>query len=135
MVKVIQMVGKRKRAIAQAVLRPGKGSIRVNNVPVERIEPMHAKWKIQEVLKLLEGEKELKEVDVNIDVTGGGVMGQFDAVRIALSKVLNAHMRKKRVTKRLKDYDKTLLSGDSRRTEPKKWGGHSARARVQKSYR
>ncbi|HMF31398.1 MAG TPA: 30S ribosomal protein S9 [Candidatus Lokiarchaeia archaeon] len=135
MVKVIQMVGKRKRAIAQAVLKAGKGIIRVNNVPVDKIEPQYARWKIQEVLKLLEGEKELNEVDINVKVAGGGVLGQYDAARIAISKALNAHMKKKRVTKHLKDYDKTLLSGDSRRTEPKKWGGRSARARVQKSYR
>ncbi len=135
MVKIIQEVGKRKTAIAQAILRPGKGIIRINNVPVEKIEPLHARWKIQEVLKLLEGEKELKEVDINVNVQGGGIMGQFDAARIAISKALNAHMKKKRVTKRLKDYDKTLLSGDSRRSEPKKWGGRGARKRFQKSYR
>jgi len=135
MVRVLQVVGKRKTSIAQAVLRPGKGNIRVNNVPVEKIEPQYARWKIQEVLKLLEGEKELKEVDINVKVVGGGVMGQFDAARIAISRAFNTHMKKKRVTKRLKDYDKTLLSGDSRRSEPKKWGGRSARARVQKSYR
>ncbi len=131
----IQESGKRKTAIARATVTDSREfSVCINKVPVQAIEPRVARMKVIEAIRLFTGEK-LDNIQVDVDVEGGGVIAQCDAARIAITKALNSHLKKKRVTKKIKEYDKTLLSGDSRRKEPKKWGGHGARARFQKSYR
>ncbi|MCP4760436.1 MAG: 30S ribosomal protein S9 [archaeon] len=134
MPKIIQETGKRKTSVARATLKPGEGIIRINGVPIERIEPALARMKLQEIFLIVTDPK-LAKVNINVNVNGGGIMGQIDASRIAISRAINKFLNKKRVTKAIKDYDRSMLSGDSRRTEAKKWGGRKARARVQKSYR
>ncbi|MHA1734723.1 MAG: 30S ribosomal protein S9 [Promethearchaeota archaeon] len=131
----IQESGKRKTAIARATATEGREfRVRVNKVPVQVMEPRLARMKMLEAIQLFAGEK-IDNIHVEVDVRGGGVIAQCDAARIAVTKCLNAYLKKKRVTKKIRDYDKILLSGDSRRKESKKWGGRGARARFQKSYR
>ncbi len=133
--KIVQASGKRKAAIARAVLRhPAKGQILINNVPLDLYEPEIARLRIQEVLEIINHPK-IEKCDINIRVKGGGTMGQSDAVRIALAKSINKFIGTKTIEKSFRDYDVSLLSGDSRRTEPKKFGGKKARARRQKSFR
>jgi small subunit ribosomal protein S9 len=133
--KVIQSSGKRKTAIARAVLRhPSKGQIKINNVPLELYEPEIAKMRIQEVLEVANHPK-LEKCEIKIEVQGGGIMSQTDAVRIAIAKAINKFIGTKTIEKVFRDYDDSLLSGDSRRTEPKKFGGTKARKRRQKSFR
>jgi len=133
--KVIQASGKRKAAIARAVLRhPAKGQIRINNVPLQLYEPEIARLRIQEVLEILNHPK-LEKCDINIKVKGGGQMGQCDAIRMAVAKSINKFIGTKTIEKIFREYDDSLLSGDSRRTEPKKFGGKKARSRRQKSFR
>ncbi|MFX1259085.1 MAG: 30S ribosomal protein S9, partial [Promethearchaeota archaeon] len=127
-VKVIQSSGKRKSAIARGILKhPAKGQIKINNIPIQLYEPQIAKYRILEVLRVANHPK-LKKCDINIKVRGGGIMGQTDAVRIAIAKAINKFIGTKTMERTLKNYDDSLLSGDSRRTEPKKFGGKKARS-------
>jgi small subunit ribosomal protein S9 len=132
--KVLVLSGKRKTAIARATVRIGKGRIRVNNVPLEILEPKFARDKILEPLLLVE-DKVLSQLDINVKVSGGGFMGQAEATRMAIAKGLLKWTKSTRLRTTLKDYDRTMIAGDPRRSEPKKFGGPGARARDQKSYR
>ncbi|NHJ23165.1 MAG: 30S ribosomal protein S9 [Candidatus Lokiarchaeota archaeon] len=133
--KVIQAAGKRKTAIARAVLRyPSKGQVKINNVPLALYEPEIARLRIQEVLEVI-GHPKLDKCNIIINVEGGGKMGQTNAVRIAIAKLINKFLGTKTIEKTLREYDESLLSGDSRRTEPKHFGGSKARKRRQKSFR
>ncbi len=125
--------GKRKTAIARALIRPGKGRVRVNKIPLEILTPEIAQRKIQEPLLLLE--EQMKDVDVDVNVRGGGFMGQAEAARMAIARGLVSWTQSAAVRDRLQQYDRTMLAGDPRRTEPKKFGGPGARRRRQKSYR
>jgi len=133
--KVVQASGKRKSAIARAVLKhPSKGQIRINNVPLNLYEPELARMRIQEVLDIVNHPK-LEKCDINVRVKGGGISGQTDAVRMAIAKSIHKFIGTKTIERTFRDYDDSLLSGDSRRIEPKKFGGKKARARRQKSFR
>jgi small subunit ribosomal protein S9 len=132
--KVLVLSGKRKTAIARATVRVGKGRVRINNVPLEIFEPKLARDKILEPL-LLTDEKVLSQLDINVKVSGGGFMGQAEAARMAIAKVLLKWTKSTRLRTTLRDYDRTMIAGDPRRSEPKKFGGPGARARDQKSYR
>jgi small subunit ribosomal protein S9 len=132
--KVLVLSGKRKTAIARATVRLGKGRIRINNVPLEIFEPKLARDKILEPIFLVD-EKVWKQVDINVKVSGGGFMGQAEAARMAIAKGLLKWTKSTRLRTTFKDYDRTMIAGDPRRSEPKKFGGPGARARSQKSYR
>jgi small subunit ribosomal protein S9 len=132
--KVIVLSGKRKTAIARATVRLGKGRVRINNVPLEVYEPQMARDKILEPL-LLTDDKVWNQLDINVTVAGGGYMGQAEAARMAVAKSLLKWTKSTRLRTTLVDYDRTMIAGDPRRSEPKKFGGPGARARDQKSYR
>jgi small subunit ribosomal protein S9 len=132
--KVIVLSGKRKTAIARATVRLGKGRVRVNNVPLEIYEPKISRDKILEPL-LLTDDKVWNQLDINVTVSGGGFMGQAEAARMAVAKALLKWTKSTRLRTTLRDYDRTMIAGDPRRSEPKKFGGPGARARDQKSYR
>jgi small subunit ribosomal protein S9 len=132
--KVLVLSGKRKTAIARATVRRGKGRIRINNVPLEIFEPKLARDKILEPLFLID-EKVWRQLDINVKVSGGGFMGQAEAARMAITKGLLKWTKSTRLRTTLRDYDRTMIAGDPRRKEPKKFGGPGARARDQKSYR
>jgi len=131
--KILLTSGKRKTAIARATVRPGKGRIRINNIPLEILEPKAARDKIMEPL-LLAGEH-WKELDIKVKVSGGGFMGQAEAARMAIARALVKWTKSGHLRTLFTSYDRTMLAGDSRRKEPKKFGGPGARARDQKSYR
>lgn len=132
--KVMVLSGKRKTAIARASVKLGKGRIRINNVPLEIYEPRFARDKIMEPLLLTE-DKVWNQLDINVRVSGGGFMGQAEAARMAVAKALLKWTKSTRLRTTLIDYDRTMIAGDPRRREPKKFGGPGARARDQKSYR
>lgn len=125
--------GKRKTAIARAIVRPGKGRVRINKIPIEIFTPEIAQRKIQEPLLLLGGQ--LSDVDIDVNVRGGGFMGQAEAARMAISRGLVTWFKSSSVRDTLLSYDRTMLTGDPRRKEPKKFGGPGARRKKQKSYR
>ena len=97
--------------------------------------------KVQEPLLII-GKERFSAIDIRISVKGGGQIAQIYAVRQALSKAIVAYYQKfvdeaskKEIKDILVQYDRSLLVADPRRCEAKKFGGPSARARYQKSYR
>lgn len=131
--KRVQTSGKRKTAIARAVITEGKGRIRINKKPLEILEPEVMKMKIMEPLLLAGGVAD--KVDIKVQVKGGGVMGQAEAVRTAIGRGLVEFSGQENLRGVFSDYDKTILKNDPRRKETKKYGGQGARSKKQKSYR
>ena len=132
--KVLVISGKRKTAIARAVVRPGVGRIRINRTPLEIYEPEIAREKLMEPL-IQAGDEVWKQVDIDVKVSGGGYMGQAEAARMAIANALLKWTRSSHLRTVFVEYDRTMIAGDPRQKEPKKFGGPSARARDQKSYR
>ncbi|MGV8169680.1 MAG: 30S ribosomal protein S9 [Candidatus Nanoarchaeia archaeon] len=130
--KNIVQSGKRKRAIAKATLKPGKGIISINGKLLSIYEPKMARLRIQEPL-ILAGPR-ANNLDVTIKVSGGGITGQSDAARLALAKALAENDNTLRQV--FLDYDRQLLIADVRRKESRKPNNNGkARAKRQKSYR
>jgi small subunit ribosomal protein S9 len=132
--KVLVISGKRKTATARAVIRPGVGRIRINRTPLEVLEPEVSREKIKESI-LQAGEDVWKQVDMDVSVTGGGYMGQAEAARMAIANALLKWSKSAHLRTVFAEYDRTMIAGDSRKKEPKKFGGSGARAKEQKSYR
>ncbi|PSP73319.1 30S ribosomal protein S9 [Halobacteriales archaeon QS_3_64_16] len=125
--------GKKKTAIARATIREGSGQVRINSRPVELTEPEPARLKMLEPFRLAEDRRE--GVDIDIDVEGGGVIGQADAARTAIARGLVEFSNDAELRDAYMEFDRSLLVNDVRQSESKKWGGPGARARFQKSYR
>lgn len=132
--KIVIATGKRKTSIARAVIRPGKGRVWVNGIPLEIYPIEMARLKMMEPL-LLAGEKIWKSVDIKVDVRGGGIMAQADAVRTAIARGLVVYTGSELLKRIYKEYSRPMLAGDPRQTEPEKWMRYSARRWRQKSYR
>ncbi|KAF8807342.1 ribosomal protein S9 [Phlegmacium glaucopus] len=140
-VKAVQTFGKKKTATAVAHAREGRGLIRVNGSPINLVQPEILRLKVYEPI-LVAGEESFAPLDIRVRVKGGGHTSQVYAIRQAIAKALVAYYAKYldaysalALKKKLVAYDRTLLIADPRRMEPKKFGGHGARARRQKSYR
>jgi len=145
--KVELYPGQRKSSRAVATIAKGSGKVRINNTPAELIAPDVAKELVLTPLTLV-GELR-NRVDINVQVHGGGFMGQAFASAVAISRALTGQEKggkdprehpftksmREEVRKKITEYDRHLLSGDSRQTESKKFGGPGARRRKQKSYR
>ncbi|MGC8571424.1 30S ribosomal protein S9 [Caldivirga sp.] len=132
--KVVIATGKRKTAVARAVIRPGSGIVKINGVPLT-IWPMEvARLKMMEPLALA-GRDLVNKVDIDVTVSGGGFMGQASAVRMAIARGLVEYFQSKELLNLYMLYDSTMIKGDERRTEPKKPGLKHARSKRQKAYR
>lgn len=132
--KVLVVSGNRKTAVARAVVRQGVGRVRINKTPVEILEPEIAREKIMEPL-LQAGEAAWKQVDMDVKTSGGGYMGQAEAARMAIANALLKWTKSTHLRTVFTEYDRTMVAGDARSKEPKKFGGPGARAKEQKSYR
>ena len=135
--KVTLSSGKRRTAIARARLmksKSGNGIIRINGVPIEKIEPKISRIRMMEPFTLA-GELIEDELDIKIRVQGGGVVSRAEAVRMAIARGLVKYTEREEMREIFEEYDRTMVAGDVRRTEDKKAGGKGARARFQKSYR
>lgn len=131
--KVINSSGKRKTAIARATIKDGRGRIRINSVPLEILEPELARLKMMEPLELA-GDRVVK-VDIDVNVNGGGVMGQATATRTAIARGLVDYFEDEELKAKYRAFDRSLLVNDPRRSEPKHPLGRGARKKRQKSYR
>jgi small subunit ribosomal protein S9 len=131
--RVLLVSGKRKTAIARAIVKNGSGKTFINGIPLNTFTPEIARVKISEPM-VLSGER-WKGLDFNVKVSGGGFMGQAEAARMAIAKGLVQWSRSSELRKVMINYDRTMLAGDPRRKETKKFGGPGARRREQKSYR
>ena len=139
--------GQRKSSRAVATISKGNGKVRINNTPVELLEPEVVKELILTPLALV-GELRNK-VDISVRVQGGGFMGQAFASAVAISRSLSGEGKggrdpkdhplakniREEIRKKITEFDRHLLAGDPRQTESKKFGGSGARRRKQKSYR
>ncbi|MEM4311989.1 MAG: 30S ribosomal protein S9 [Nitrososphaerales archaeon] len=126
--------GSRKTARATAIIMEGNGRVRVNQIPIELIQPEIARERMMLPLELA-GDSIRNKFDINVSVKGGGFMGQAEAVAMAIAKALVGTVKSKELKERIINYDRHLLVGDARRKESKKFGGPGARRRRQKSYR
>lgn len=131
--KAITRSGKRKEAIAKATIKPGKGRIRINTTPLEIYSPEMARLKIMEPIQLVGDESD--EVDIEVNVKGGGLMGQADAARTAIANCFVDYSEDPELEELFKQYDRSLLVSDPRRKLPKQPMGPGARSKRQKSYR
>ena len=139
--RMVYTHGKKRNAIANAVIQDGNGTITVNRVSIQNIEPKVLRVKIFEPILIL-GVDQFKNLKIRVRVSGGGSVAQLYAARTAIAKGIVAWNQKyvdeeskDEARKNLLNYDKNLLVADYRRLEPKKYGGPGARARKQKSYR
>ncbi len=131
--QIIQTTGKRKEAVARATIRKGVGRVYVNQLPLEIVEPEGVRQKIQEPI-LMVGDR-WKNLDIEVNVQGGGIIGQASAVRTAVARALLAWLKDPALEEMFKHYDRSLIVNDPRRKLPKRPGGRGARKRRQKSYR
>lgn len=131
--KGILTKGKKKESKARAVIRPGKGSVRINNRKVSTLTQKYLREFIEEPLEL--AGQIAGQVDIDVNVHGGGFMGQAVAARIAIAKSLVEFTHDDKLKKKFLAYDRMLLVDDSRRVEPKKPLGTKARKRKQLSKR
>ena len=132
--KLLVVSGKRKTAMARSVTRAGVGRVKINKIPVEIYEPEIAREKIMEPL-LQAGDATWKQVDVDVKTSGGGYMGQAEAARMAIANALLKWTKSTHLRTVFTEYDRTMVAGDARAKEPKKFGGPGARSKEQKSYR
>jgi small subunit ribosomal protein S9 len=126
--------GKKKTAVARATVSDGEGRVRINSTPVELVDPEMSRLKMLEPFRIA-GDDLRDDVDVDIDVSGGGFAGQADAARTAIARGLVEHLNDAELRDSYMEFDRSLLVNDVRQRESKKWGGPGARARYQKSYR
>lgn len=131
--KVVLETGRRKASLARVTVRDGSGRVFINGHALGTHEPELARLKILEPLSMVP--ELVKQVDINVDVTGGGYIGQADAARTAIARGLIKWSGDQKVRELFKQYDWTLIKSDVRFKEPKKPGGPGARAKFQKSYR
>jgi small subunit ribosomal protein S9 len=128
--KTMQAVGKRKKAIARATIRSGKGMVRVNSQPLDLVQPRYKQMRIKEAV-VIAGDL-AKDVDIAVSVRGGGVWGQADAVRTAVANAIVKWTKNNALKRSYIDYDRSLLISDARRTEPHKPSRSSAGPRRSK---
>ncbi len=129
--KVVVASGKRKRAVARAVISKGTGRLTFNSLPLSLLSSGLAREVITEPLSFVNA----GEFNVSVNARGGGTMGQAQAARTAISKALVAFTGDAELKKKFLTFDRSLLVDDPRRVEPKKFKGPKARARFTKSYR
>ncbi len=122
-------LGRRKASVARVRIRPGEGKFIINRKEVEqyfRLDKHQAR-----VREPLEATEVGKTFDVFVNVGGGGITGQADAISLGLARALlrsdDQYDGKLR--------DRNLLSRDPRRVERKKYGQRGARRRFQFSKR
>ena len=116
-----QTTGRRKEAVARAVVRTGSGKLTVNGRPIEAyFTTATQRMVVTEALRVVEREESF---DIHANIFGGGVTGQAGALRMAIARSLielDPEMRPA-----LKKAG--LLTRDSRKKESKKYGLKKAR--------
>lgn len=126
---VTHKIGRRKTSVARVFLSEGKGNITINNKDSKdyfSTPTLH--YKLEQAFELTETKG---QYDVKVNVTGGGITGQAEAVRLGISRALcdiNPEYR-------LKLKPEGLMTRDPRMVERKKFGQKKARKKFQFSKR
>lgn len=123
-------LGRRKSATARARLYKGKGSITINDKPAADYLSGNSTM-LAEVTDPLALVNKQKDFDVTVRVSGGGLAGQVDAIKLAIAKALTVDHGDLRSTLKKAEF----LKRDPREKERKKYGLRSARKREQYSKR
>ena len=123
-------LGRRKAATARARLFKGKGEITINGKPA--LEYLSGdKSKLAEITDPLAATQKQKDYDISIKVSGGGLAGQVDAIKLAISKALTTDAPDLRPVLKKAGF----IKRDPREKERKKYGLRSARKKEQFSKR
>ena len=126
---VINSIGRRKKSIARVYLSKGKGNVTVNGKDFKEYFPTVAlQYRINQPFVLTENEKKF---DVKANISGGGITGQAEALRLAMSRALvELDAEHKPALKK-----EGLMTRDPRMVERKKPGQKKARKKFQFSKR
>lgn len=126
---VIHKIGRRKTAVARAYLAAGSGKITVNNKDVsEYFTTAMLNFKVRQPLVLTNNED---NYDIKVNVFGGGITGQAEAIRLAISRAMCEVNEENRAILK----PEGLLTRDPRMVERKKYGQKKARKKFQFSKR
>jgi len=127
--EIIHKIGRRKTAVARVYLSEGKGNITVNDRDINNYFPTATlQYKVKQAFALTNTED---TYDVKVNVYGGGITGQAEAIRLALSRAMCEIDEENRVTLK----PEGLLTRDPRMVERKKFGQKKARKKFQFSKR
>lgn len=129
-VKYFYGLGRRKSATARARLYSGKGTVTINDKPASEYLSGNTTL-LAEVTDPLAVVGKQKEFDITVRVSGGGLSGQVDAIKLAIAKAITVAHSDLRST--LKKAD--MLKRDPREKERKKYGLRAARKKEQFSKR
>lgn len=127
--EIVHKIGRRKTAVARVYLSSGNGKVTINNKDVAVYFPTATlQYKVNQPFALtdLEG-----NYDVKVNVYGGGITGQAEAIRLGISRALCAIDVEHRATLK----PEGLLTRDPRMVERKKFGQKKARKKFQFSKR
>lgn len=127
--EVIHKIGRRKTAVARVYMKAGSGKITVNKRDLnEYFTTQILQYKVKQPFALLNAEE---SYDLKVNVYGGGITGQAEAIRLAVSRALcEVDVENRSVLK-----PEGLLTRDPRMVERKKFGQKKARKRFQFSKR
>jgi small subunit ribosomal protein S9 len=126
---VIHKIGRRKTAVARVYISKGKGAITINKRDIAEYFPTATlQYKVKQPFTLTNTED---TYDVKVNVYGGGITGQAEAIRLALSRALCEVDAENRLTLK----PEGLLTRDPRMVERKKFGQKKARKKFQFSKR
>jgi len=129
MEKLFYATGRRKTSTARVFLKPGKGNVTVNGGKLdEYMTRLQSRMVVMQPFDLL---TQTGKFDANITVCGGGEAGQAGAIRLGISRALQAFNPEFRATLKKAGY----LTRDPRMVERKKYGKSGARKRYQYSKR
>jgi small subunit ribosomal protein S9 len=127
--EVINTIGRRKTSIARVYVKPGNGEIKVNNkdLKVYFLSEIH-QTTVKQAFATVKADG---AYDVSVNVEGGGITGQAEAVRLAIARALVKINGENKPALRKEG----LVTRDSRMVERKKPGRRKARRRFQFSKR
>ena len=126
---IIHKIGRRKTAVARIYLSEGKGEVTVNRRPLEEYFTTGTlQYKVNQPFELTET---AGKYNVNVNVHGGGITGQAEAIRLAISRALCEIDEENRSALK----PEGLLTRDPRMVERKKFGQKKARKKFQFSKR
>jgi small subunit ribosomal protein S9 len=127
--EVIHKIGRRKTAVARIYVAPGKGNITINKKELNTyFTTSTLQYKVNQPLAMTNNEGNF---DITVNVFGGGITGQAEAVRLAISRAMCELDAENRLTLK----PEGLLTRDPRMVERKKFGQKKARKKFQFSKR
>jgi small subunit ribosomal protein S9 len=127
--EIINTIGRRKTSIARVYVKPGNGDIKINDRELKEyfLSEIH-QTTVKQALATVKAEA---TYDVTVNVEGGGIKGQAEAVRLGIARALVEINGENKPALRKEG----LMTRDSRMVERKKYGRRKARRRFQFSKR